>query len=254
LVQFIEHTAAGTRPGVSGGATFEFDWTPPAQDAGNIVFYVAGNATNGDGNLTGDHIYTASLEITSSSPSTPSVTVPVTKYSQHNLVSDIPGLADQTDAKLINPWGIALNSAGPFWISNNHTGTSTLYNGSGQPFPTNNPLVVNIPAAGAAAPSPTGQVFNGTQAFELTPGNTALFLFATESGAVAGWNPGVDAGNARVTIDRSASGAVYKGIALGSNGVGPLLYAANFSARAIDVFDANYQPVAVSGCPSGKHE
>jgi uncharacterized protein (TIGR03118 family) len=50
-----------------------------------------------------------------------------------------------------------------------------------------------------------------------------------------------------VTIDRSASGAVYKGIALGSNGVGPLLYAANFSARAIDVFDANYQPVAVSG-------
>ena len=245
LVQFIEHTAAGTRPGVSGGVTFEFDWTPPAQDAGNIVFYVAANAANGDGNLTGDHIYTASLELTPSSPSTPSVTVPVTKYSQHNLVSDIPGLADQTDAKLINPWGIALNSTGPFWISNNHTGTSTLYNGSGQPFPAN-PLV-NIPAAGAAISSPTGHVFNGTRAFELTPGNPALFLFATESGTVAGWNPGVDAGNARVTIDHSASGAVYKGIALGSNAAGPLLYAANFSARAIDVFDGAYQPVAVSG-------
>ena len=74
LVQFIEHTSAGTRNGVTGGVTFEFDWTPPATDSGNIVFYVAANAANGDGNLTGDHIYTSSLEITSSNPAPPTVT------------------------------------------------------------------------------------------------------------------------------------------------------------------------------------
>jgi uncharacterized protein (TIGR03118 family) len=247
LVQFIEHTSAGTRLGVTGGATFEFDWTPPAADAGNVVFYVAANAANGDFSSTGDHIYTSSLEIASNSPSIP--TIPVTKYSQHNLVSDVSGLADQTDANLINPWGIALNSTGAFWISNNRTGTSTLYNGIGQPFPTDNPLVVNIPpaATGALSSSPTGQVFNGTPAFELAPGMPASFLFATESGTISGWNFAVNAGNAKVTVDRSAAGAVYKGIALGANASGPLLYAANFNAGTIDVFAGNYQPVTVSG-------
>ena len=37
MVQFIEHTLAGTRRGTPDGATFEFDWTPPSTDAGNVV-------------------------------------------------------------------------------------------------------------------------------------------------------------------------------------------------------------------------
>ncbi len=248
LVQFIEHTAAGTRNGVTGGTTFEFDWTPPATDAGNIVFYVAANAANGDGNLTDDHIYTSSVEITSAAPPPPPV-IQATKYSQHNLVSDIAGLADQTDPNLINPWGIALAPTGPFWISNNRTGTSTLYNGAGQRFPGDNPLVVAIPSAntGNSAAAPTGQVFNGTPAFELSDGNPAVFIFATESGTISAWNPNVDAGNAKVKIDQSASGAVYKGLALVAGASGPLLYAANFGAGTIDVFDGKYQPATVSG-------
>ncbi len=249
LVQFIEHTAAGTHFGDAGGATFEFDWTPPATDSGNIVFYVAANAANGDGNLTGDHIYTTSLEIAPNTPPAPPATIPATKYSQHNLVSDIQDVADQTDPKLINPWGIALNGSGAFWVSNNRTGTSTLYNGAGQPFPVDGPLVVNIPpgSADGSAPAPTGQVFNNTTAFELSPGNPAMFLFATQSGTISGWNAAVDAGNAKIMIDRSGSGAVYKGLALGSNDSGPLLYAANFAAATIDVFDGAFQPTTVSG-------
>jgi uncharacterized protein (TIGR03118 family) len=249
LVQFIEHTSAGTRPGISGGATFEFDWTPPGTDSGNIIFYVAANAANGDGNFTGDHIYTSSLEITSSTPSAPPSAIPTTKYSQQNLVSDIPGLADQTDPSLINPKGIALNSTGAFWIASNRTGTSSLYNGLGQPFPINNPRVVNIPAGpgGPSASLPAAQVFNGTPAFQIATGNPAAFIFATESGTISGWNPSVDAGNARLMIDRSGSGAIYKGIALGSNDSGALLYAANFSAGTVEVFDGNYHPATVSG-------
>ncbi|MDQ6707919.1 MAG: hypothetical protein M3Z85_18325, partial [Acidobacteriota bacterium] len=57
-VQFIEHTLEGTRLGTRDGATFEFDWTPPSNDAGDIVFYAAGNAANGNGDEFGDHIYT----------------------------------------------------------------------------------------------------------------------------------------------------------------------------------------------------
>jgi len=55
---YIEHTLSGTRLGQIRSATFAFDWTPPATDVGSVVIYVAGNAANGDGQPTGDHIYT----------------------------------------------------------------------------------------------------------------------------------------------------------------------------------------------------
>jgi hypothetical protein len=113
-VQFIEHTLAGTRPGTTGSATFEFDWTPPATNSGNVVLYAAGNAANGDGNVTGDHIYNASVELSVSTPPAPATS---STYTVQNLVSDVPGLAAQTDPNLINPWGVALNANGPFWIS-----------------------------------------------------------------------------------------------------------------------------------------
>src|SRR5579862_9021122 len=51
-------------------------------------------------------------------------------YFQHNLASDLPGVADFTDSNLVNPWGIAFSASGPFWISDNRTGLSTIYNGS----------------------------------------------------------------------------------------------------------------------------
>ena len=62
-IQFITHTLAGTRNGTTGGATFEFDWTPPDTDLGNIRFYAAGNAASGDSTNSGDHIYTTSVEL-----------------------------------------------------------------------------------------------------------------------------------------------------------------------------------------------
>src|SRR5579864_7200260 len=74
------------------------------------------------------------------------------QYVQHNFVSDIAGVADRTDPNLVNPWGIAAPPTGPFWIANNHSGTATLYNGSGAPVPAAKPLVVQIPAPPAATP------------------------------------------------------------------------------------------------------
>src|SRR5438876_382088 len=100
-------------------------------------------------------------------------------FVQRNLVSDIPGLADHTDANLANPWGIAFGPTSPFWVADNHAGVSTLYNSVGQPFPVGNPLVVTLPPPGDA---PTGAVFNGGGAF-----NGDLFIFASEGGAITGW-------------------------------------------------------------------
>jgi uncharacterized protein (TIGR03437 family) len=72
--QFITHTSAGTRNGTPGGATFQFDWTPPATNAGPVTLYAAGNAANGNGSPTGDQIYTTSVQLAPAIPAAPAVT------------------------------------------------------------------------------------------------------------------------------------------------------------------------------------
>jgi uncharacterized protein (TIGR03437 family) len=66
-LQYIEHTQGGSRLGMAGAATFEFDWTPLATDVGNLVVYVAALAANGDNTSRGDHTYTARYSLTSPS-------------------------------------------------------------------------------------------------------------------------------------------------------------------------------------------
>jgi uncharacterized protein (TIGR03437 family) len=73
-MQYVEHTLKGTRNGTRNSVTFEFDWTPPASDVGNITIYVAANAANGDGNTGGDHIYLQRYTLTTVQANTPSVT------------------------------------------------------------------------------------------------------------------------------------------------------------------------------------
>jgi hypothetical protein len=48
-------------------------------------------------------------------------------YSQTNLVSSIAGLAKTTDTQLLNPWGISVLPGQDFWIADNNSGVSTLY-------------------------------------------------------------------------------------------------------------------------------
>jgi uncharacterized protein (TIGR03118 family) len=166
------------------------------------------------------------------------------QFGQHNLVSDLPGMADRVDPGLVNPWGLVASPTSPFWLSDNRSGLSTLYNGSGGPIA----LKVAIPAPGGkAGGAATGIVFNGTSSFNAGPGKPASFIFATEDGAIAGWNSQVDATHAVILVDRSASGAVYKGLAMATRSEGPLLYAANFNSGTVDVFDGNLNPVSLPG-------
>ena len=176
------------------------------------------------------------------------------EYAQTNLVSDGAVPAKTIDMNLKNPWGIVAFDGAPFWIADNATGLSTLYDGKGDVIP----LVVKIappkdsPSGTLAAP--TGVVWNPNgMSFLLATGQAALFIFATEDGTISAWNANVNLNNTVLKVDNSASGAVYKGLALATNSTGVFLYATNFNAGTIDVFDSNFKPAKLSGSFTDKN-
>lgn len=157
-------------------------------------------------------------------------------FAQTNLVSDIPGMAAFTDPNLKNPWGMSFNATSPIWVSNQGTGTSTLYSGTGVP----NSLVVTVPPA-----SPTGQVFNSAGAGNFVNpnnGNAATFIFATLAGTIDVWNGGTTA-----VAAKTVPGAVFTGLALANNGAGNFLYAADFAGAKIQVFNSSFTATNLSG-------
>jgi uncharacterized protein (TIGR03118 family) len=166
---------------------------------------------------------------------------PPNNYLAHNLVSDLANTADHQDQNLVNPWGVGFGPT-PFWAGNNGTGTATLYGGTGAAIP----LVVTIPQAGNAgtAGPVTGVIFNtfasNANAFDVQPGKPALFVFCSEDGVISGWNEAVSGSQASILFDNSKSGAVYTGCALGGTAAAPYLFAANFHAGTIDVYDADF--------------
>jgi uncharacterized protein (TIGR03118 family) len=161
-------------------------------------------------------------------------------YLVHNLVSDLTGVADTVDPNLVNPWGNGFGQS-PFWIGNNGSGTSTLYNGYGVA----NALVVQIPSAGGVPSGGpvSGVIYSAGAGFNVVSGSPASFLFCSEDGVISGWNSTLDSTHARIMLDNSASGAVYKGCALGSTVGGPVFYGANFNSGHIDAFDVNMKPI-----------
>ena len=163
-------------------------------------------------------------------------------FTQHNFISDVAGQGDRLDTNLVNAWGIAFGPTGPFWVADNHTGVSTLYNTAGATLP----LVVNIPvpAGGQPPSSPTGIIFNNTPDFLLPSGKPASFIFATEDGTIAAWNQGT---NAILKADNSASSAIYKGLALGNSGGKNYLYATDFHNGKVDVFGGDFSPATLAG-------
>jgi uncharacterized protein (TIGR03118 family) len=164
-------------------------------------------------------------------------------FTVHNLVSDQPGVAVNLDPNLVNAWGLVASTTSPWWVANNETATSTLYNGVGMPIP----LVVSVPGA------PTGIVFNGGPSFVVTNGASfgpARFLFASEDGTISGWNPGVPppAPSHQANVGyTSPDGAIYKGLAIATTANGSFLYAADFHHARVDVLDGNFALVSLPG-------
>src|SRR5215469_14324817 len=178
-------------------------------------------------------------------------------YVQTNLVSDLPNIAKYQDKNLVNSWGLVHSPTSPWWVADNGTGVSTLYNGNGTPFPVGSPLVVTIPPPAGSPPgttaAPTGIVFNSVNVtnpddFVVSAGGKSgpsLFMFATEDGTISGWNLNVDLTHAILVVDRSkvGLGAVYKGLAIGNSRGSDFIYAANFRFGTVEMFDANFNVV-----------
>jgi uncharacterized protein (TIGR03118 family) len=165
-------------------------------------------------------------------------------YSVTPLVSDQPKIAPVTDARLVNAWGLVSTATSPWWIANNGTGTSSLYDGTGAaiaklPF-------INVLGDGGAPAAPTGIVSSGGTDFVVTgPAGSgpARFIFASEDGTISGWNPAASPGSI-VMVDHAASGAVYKGLAIATTAEGDRLFATDFAHARVDVFDSSFAPVA----------
>ncbi|MFM0067004.1 TIGR03118 family protein [Paraburkholderia aspalathi] len=162
------------------------------------------------------------------------------------LVSDGAVSAPHTDPNLKNGWGVAFNPKGFVWVADNGTSVATLYDGNGVP----QSLVVSIPNGTSGTANPTGIVFNGTTDFTVTQGGKSgvgAFIFSGEGGTITAWAPAVAPTNAIVMVDGGSAGAVYKGLALASNGTANFLYATDFHNNRIDVFDTNFAKVAMPG-------
>ncbi|HEY2645949.1 MAG TPA: TIGR03118 family protein [Candidatus Acidoferrales bacterium] len=170
-------------------------------------------------------------------------------YKVTNLVSNIVGMAPTTDPNLKNPWGITRSSSSPWWVSNNNSGTSTLYNGVGGIIPINGTGIVSVPPPGFAPgtqSAPTGVVFNGsTTDFLVTPGGaSAHFIFATEDGTISAWAAGPSAVLEVDNSDNGSShGAVYKGATSGEIDGKKYLYVTNFRSGRVEVYDTNFKRV-----------
>ena len=88
-------------------------------------------------------------------------------YTVTNLVSDLPGMASHQDLDLVNAWGLTSLPTSPWWVADNGTNVSTLYQADG----TKRSLTVQVPNA------PTGAVSNTGSSFVVGSG-PALFMFA----------------------------------------------------------------------------
>ena len=128
-------------------------------------------------------------------------------------------------------------------MSDNGTGLSTVYDGTGTP----QSLVVSIPSWDQSGPgNPSGLAVNGTSDFELTPGNPARFLFVTEDGTVQGWSRNVNPDHSVIKVNNFGT-AIYNRMALASANNATYIYAANFFAGTIDVFDKKFAPQSFGG-------
>jgi uncharacterized protein (TIGR03118 family) len=170
---------------------------------------------------------------------------PGNSYRVTNLVSDgSVTTANPADPLLVNGWGIVAGPTTPWWVADNGTNNSTLYNAAG----VRSSLVVQVTGG------PTGIVFNGGAGFLVSNGTvsgSARFMFAAEDGTISAWSPTVPPTTlSHVVVPNTsapAHDAVYKGLAIASTASGTFLYAADFHNNHVDVFDSSFHAVPMPG-------
>jgi len=160
-------------------------------------------------------------------------------FNQVNLVANNTNYnAARVDPLLQNAWGIAFSPTGNIWLSANVTGYSAIYDKEGSQLLA--PVAIPSPTSSMGG-SITGIVFSGAAKFKFPNGSPAIFTFAGQDGVISGWNKG-NISNAIKMVDNSAT-ASYFGLTLANSQGANYLYAANFKAGTIDVFDSTWSKV-----------
>jgi uncharacterized protein (TIGR03118 family) len=190
--------------------------------------------------------WTVVLALVCAALALPSAHAQTNSYKQTNLVSDTGGTAANMDAKLVNPWGIAFVPGNPFWISDNNSGFTTLYDQNGG---LNGSFTVAPPHGNSNPATPTGIVAPPSGVTFNVNGQPALFIFDTEDGTISAWTGGA---STILTVDNSAipssaTGAVYKGLALIKNATGSFLLATNFRSGKVEVYDTGFKQTQILG-------
>jgi uncharacterized protein (TIGR03118 family) len=170
------------------------------------------------------------------------------EYNQTNLVSNTGTGTPTMDASMVNAWGLARGSGSPWWVADNRTGMSTIYNGAG----TKLGLTVTIPAAKSGATgSPTGIIYNGSATnFLMGASGPAVFIFCTLDGLIVGWNHTLGA----MTVVKTTNGSSYTGLTSAMIHGRMFLYAANFNKGTVDVYDSAFHRVYLGGEHHGWNE
>lgn len=169
------------------------------------------------------------------------------QYKLTNLSSNQVKQARHDDPLLVNGWGLVHATGSPWWVSDNNSGWSTLYDGQGN---LQQGLKVSIPTAGENGPgSPTGIVWNGSNEFQVQ-GWASIFLFATLDGTISGWAPQSNFNQAILAVNRASKGSVYTGLAISHNASGNHLYAADMANKRVDMFNGSFQLVKSFTDPS----
>ena len=178
------------------------------------------------------------------------------QYRLTNLSSNQVNQALHDDPLLVNGWGLVHAPGSPWWVSDNSSGWSTLYDNEGNQVET---VKVLIPTAGHGPDlstglngpgSPTGTVSNGSTEFQVKAGAAAAFLFDTLDGTISGWTPGANFNQAILAVDTTANKnphpAVYTGLAITNKTSGNFLFAADMANGKVDVYDGTFTPVTLA--------
>ena len=161
-------------------------------------------------------------------------------FTQTNLVADQAGKAALTDPTLLNAWGLAWAPSGIAWIGAEVGHVSDVYDREGHTIL--GPVTIPSPTTTTGG-HPSGVVFNPTTGFMLATGGPARFIFVGTDGVVSAWNGAQGTHAARIaTIPSSA----FTGLTIAHNGTDTMLYAANFEARMINVWNKAWAPVSLS--------
>lgn len=160
------------------------------------------------------------------------------QYQLTNLDSNQFHHAQADDPLIVNAWGMARSAGSPWWISDEGSGWSTLYNAQG----VKQGLVVSVPAA-AQIPvgSPTGIVFNPSTTGEFAvQGQQSIFIFDSLDGVISGWAPGVSRFAAQLVTDNSVNKASYTSLAITNYPSGNSLFAVDNANNVVEIYDGTF--------------